>query len=218
MEKHHEKTHPHKKLSIKEALSFGWSTTKSNIPFFIGVLLITFAVNYTLTFVRQLFPEDLGGGGTLLFALLSLGMWIVTLEVQIGTMRLLLKFYDGKAPVFADLFSAFEKTLLSRYFVGSVLYGLAVILGLIFLVLPGIVLAIRFSFYGYLIVDKNLKPIEAFKKSWEITSGHAITLLVFGLLIMVINIAGALLLMVGLFVTIPVSMLSAAFLYRKLSS
>lgn len=100
--------------------------------------------------------------------------------------------------------------------VGSIIYGVIVSLGLILLIIPGIVWAIKFQFFDYLIIDKGLGPIDALEKSSEITRGVKLDLLTFGILIWIINLLGLLCLVVGLFVTIPITVVAKAFVYRKL--
>jgi uncharacterized membrane protein len=48
------------------------------------------------------------------------------------------------------------------------------------------------------------------------TRGNTWNLFFFGILIGLINILGLLCLVVGLFITVPLSMLASAFIYRKL--
>ena len=73
------------------------------------------------------------------------------------------------------------------------------------------------QFYKFLIVDKgDIGPIESLKESWKMTKGYAWNLFLFLILIALLNILGVILFGVGLFVTIPISLLSYAILYRKL--
>ena len=104
-----------------------------------------------------------------------------------------------------------------NYIIASIATGVVVIVGLILLVIPGIYLAIRLQFYKFLIVDKgDIGPIESLKESWKMTKGYAWNLFLFLILIALLNILGVILFGVGLFVTIPISLLSYAILYRKL--
>jgi uncharacterized membrane protein len=66
------------------------------------------------------------------------------------------------------------------------------------------------------VIDKNLEPVEAVKTSWRMTKGNVWNLFFFGILLGLINILGFLCLIVGLFITVPLSMLATAFVYRKL--
>ena len=115
-------------------------------------------------------------------------------------------------------FQTFSPVILSffDYLIGSILYGLIVVVGLILLIIPGIIWAIKFQFFDYLIVDKGLGPIDALEKSSDITRGVKWDLFAFGILLAIINILGFLCLVVGLFVTIPVTLVAMAFVYREL--
>jgi uncharacterized membrane protein len=72
--------------------------------------------------------------------------------------------------------------------------------------------------YGYVIVDRGLGPIDALKRSAAITHGARLALFGFAIVLMLLNIVGALALLIGLFVTIPISMVAMAYVYRKLDS
>lgn len=63
----------------------------------------------------------------------------------------------------------------------AILYGLAVGIGCIFLIVPGIIIALGLSMSTYLAVDTDLGPVDALKKSWEMMKGHKWEYFVFGL-------------------------------------
>ena len=86
------------------------------------------------------------------------------------------------------------------------------------LIVPGIIWAIKFQYYGYFIVDKGLGPIKALEASSELTDGIKWDLFLFGLLLFCINILGLLCLLIGSFATVPTTMLAYTFVYRKLES
>ena len=98
----------------------------------------------------------------------------------------------------------------------SVMLGLIVIGGTLLLIIPGIIWAVKFQFYGYFIVDEQAGPVEALIKSSMITEGAKWDLFIFGFCIGVINMLGALMLIVGLFATIPTTMVALAYVYRRL--
>ena len=84
------------------------------------------------------------------------------------------------------------------------------------LIVPGVIWAIKYQFFAYLIVDKKMGPWEAIQKSGEMTAGNKGNLFLLGLILALINIAGAICLLVGLFATIPTTMLAIVYVYRKL--
>ena len=60
--------------------------------------------------------------------------------------------------------------------------------------------------------------MDSLKKSSAMTSGIKMNLFLFAFLLVVINIAGALALIIGLFVTIPTTIMATVYVYRKLLS
>jgi uncharacterized membrane protein len=72
-------------------------------------------------------------------------------------------------------------------------------------------------FSGFLVIDRGLGPIQALKESHRITQGYKWTLFVFCLLLVLVNLAGLLALVVGIFVSAPVSLLALTHAYRVLS-
>jgi uncharacterized membrane protein len=138
---------------------------------------------------------------------------VVNLIIGIGIINICLKFLDNQKPKYKDLF--YYKPIVN-YFLASLLEGLIVVGGFILLIIPGIFFALRLQFTSYLVVDKKLGPVEAIKTSWKITGGNAWNLFFFGILLGLINILGVLCLLIGLFVTVPLSMLATTFVYRKL--
>jgi uncharacterized membrane protein len=71
-------------------------------------------------------------------------------------------------------------------------------------------------FVPYLIVDKKMSVGDALRESSRMTLGRKWQLLGFLGLVVLINILGAILLLVGLLVSIPVTMLAFAHAYRTL--
>ncbi len=197
------------KFSTKEALRFGWNTFKAHSGFFISVLAAVLLINLGLNAIGALVSDSAA-----LSLLVGVVSWILQVLISIGLLRIPLKFLDGQKGEFGDLVSGGRWFV--NYLIASVLYALMVLGGLVLLIVPGIILGIRFQFFGYLIVDKNLGATEALKKSWAMTKGSVWDLFLLGVVLALLNLAGALVLMVGLFVSVPVTILAMAFVYRKL--
>jgi len=53
--------------------------------------------------------------------------------------------------------------------IGSLIYIMLTVLGLLAFIVPGIIIAVRLSFYCFFIVLDDLKPIDALKKSAQVT-------------------------------------------------
>ena len=202
------------KFSIGEALRFGWDTTRRNLWFFIGLLIVVGLINS--------FPDIINGitqiSKTLpvLNLILVAVFTIVNFIVQLGMIKILLKFCDNQPGRFSDLFSCAH--LFFKMVGASIVYALIVLVGFILLIVPGIIWSIQFGYYIYLIVDKDLGPIQALKMSSKITRGSKRHLFVFALAIVGVILLGVLALFVGLLVAIPIVSLAGAFVYRKLLS
>jgi uncharacterized membrane protein len=74
-----------------------------------------------------------------------------------------------------------------------------VMLGFIMLIIPGIIIACRLSFVGFLVMDKGLDPITAVEESWRMTRGYGWTIFGMAILSFFIIIAGLCLIVVGVF-------------------
>jgi uncharacterized membrane protein len=198
------------KFSKKEAIRFGWNTMKSNLGFFI-VLLIVWVLLYSVPFIiaEMVLRVNIFLGNVLFIADFAL-----TIIISIGLVKIALRFCDNDKGRFTDLFSQYR--LFFKYLFGLILYSLIVLGGTLLLIIPGIIWGIKFWFFDYFIVDKKLGPIEALKGSSAITRGVKWDLFVFFLLLLGINLLGALSLLIGLFATIPTTMVAWAFVYRKL--
>jgi len=199
-----------KNFSMSEAVDFGWDTMKSNIGFFTGLLIVAVLINIIPDIIAMILEED----APFLSIIVQIASFVLSMIIGMGLIKISLRFCDGEKGEFSDLFSCYP--LFINYLIGSILCGLIVMVGLILLIIPGIIWAIQFYFYDYLIIDRGLGPVDALKKSSEITKGVKWDLFVFGILLGIINLLGLICLGVGLFVTIPTTMVAMAFVYRKL--
>jgi uncharacterized membrane protein len=191
------------KFSKGEAIKFGWSTTTGNLGLFVFAIL-------TLLII-QLMPMILTQSVVVMIVGTLLG-FVVTM----GIFRMSLRFIDGENGELVDLFATFP--LLINYIIATILVSIIVMIGMLFFVIPGIILGIRLQLYTWVIVDKQVGPLEALQRSWEITRGSAWNLFLLGLLLGLVNILGMLALGVGVLVTGPLSMVAMGYAYRQLES
>lgn len=202
-------------LSAKEMVRFGWNTFKQRPWFFVGLTLAIFVLGWVISFLQGILEAGLGSDGLGSMIPFVVGFLLNTL-IGIGTIAVYLKAHDSLESV--QIQDLWHPHLYLWYLAVSVLVGAAVMLGLILLIVPGIIAGLMFQFAPYLVVDRGHTPIDAMKASKKLTDGHKWELFVLGLLLLLINIAGAICLLVGLFVSVPVSYLAIAHAYRTLSS
>ena len=199
-------------LSITTALRFGWTTFRARPGLCVGIfgtLFASWAVLETLVVATHRFGVGVNLSLHLLFLLFFSGL-------KLGFFRIALSLHDGGAPVYGDLFASLRGG--PRLLGAGLLYLLGVILGLAALVVPGVYLAMRFSQCGFAIAAEDLTIEASFRRSGELTRGSLPALLGFSALLVVINLAGAALLGLGLIVTQPVTVLAMASVYRQLEA
>ncbi|MFH1186580.1 MAG: hypothetical protein V1697_00200 [Candidatus Levyibacteriota bacterium] len=199
-------------FSKKEAIKLGFQTAKKNIIFFIGIFVIVTLVFALTTLIQSstVFNKDAAS-----FIIGNILVFVVNMVIDMGLIRIAIKFADHEKPVFSDLF--YTPSLIN-YILTSVMSSVIVLIGLVLFIVPGIIFALKIQFSSYLVVDKGLGPVEAIQKSWRMTKGVKWNLFLFALLLMFINLAGLIALVVGLFISVPLTMVANAFVYRKLLS
>lgn len=200
-----------KRFAMGDAVSFGWETVKGNAGFFIVLLIVAFLIQA----LPQLIANAVAGHFPLISIFLNLASSVLSIVVQLGLIKVSLKYCDNGKGKLDDLLSSFD--ILLKYFAAYIIYSLIILGGLLLLIVPGIIWAIKYSLFPYFIIDEGAGPIEAIKASGRATDGAKADLCLFGLLLLAINLAGALVFFVGLFITIPLSMIAYACVYRELS-
>jgi uncharacterized membrane protein len=199
-----------KDFNINESLSFGWNIMKENLWFFVGILIVF----WLLTGIPSIAANNLQEKAAGIALLLRIIQFVLQTILSIGLIHIQIKFLEGKKPEFGDLFN-FQKHFW-RVLGASILFGLMVGVGFIFLIVPGIYLALRFQYFAYCIVDRNAGVTDSFRQSTHITHSVKWKLLGFSILIGLINVLGFLCLFIGLFVTVPTTMMAIVFVYRRL--
>lgn len=198
------------RFSKPQALRFGWDVWRNNIGFFIKVLLIVLLVQV----VSGLVSVHEENKTSLLMVFVNIFYNVVGIIISMGFVKISLGFCDGKKPEIGDLFNVYP--LFFIFLLGSIFYGLIVLGGFLLLIIPGIILGIQFQFFSYFIIDQKAGPIEALKKSARLTRGVKFELFIFNMMVLGINLLGIFALFVGVLITMPVTMVASAFVYRKL--
>ena len=203
-----------RKFSWEEAVKYGWRATLDHLGFFIKAMIIVFVISISLGLVTKMTQESM----PVLSLITNLTGVFFSLLFGVGLIKIYLKICEGKQPELRDLLFGITPGLMLRYLFAVLLYTLIFIGGFILFIIPGIIWLMQFQFCTYLVIDKGLGPVAALKKSSRITKGAKWDLLVLTCLSVLINLAGVLALGIGLFVTIPLTMLALTSAYRKLLS
>jgi uncharacterized membrane protein len=199
------------KFSIKEALKYGWDTFKANVPFFIGFMVVMSLLTIVPDYIAEkiLEPKSIG------LISVKIVLRLIGLILGMASTRISLDIHDSSRPNLSQLGEMVPQ--IPSYLFGKIIYGLIVLVGLILLVVPGIMVAYMFLYVGYLIIDRNLGPVAALQESRALTDGYKMDLFLFSLVVAGVNILGVVCLFVGVFVTIPVTLMASVYVYRRLS-
>ncbi len=125
------------RFSLGGSFRFAWTVVRGNFLFLLAVLLLAMIISSIPDVLgRILFADSVPARLLLLFVSVFLQS-----VVTMGLVRVSLLFVDGREATFSDLFAC--ASLFPAYFLASVLYGLMVFFGMLLLVVPGIILAIK---------------------------------------------------------------------------
>ncbi len=148
------------------------------------------------------------GVGNLLDGLLSVFF-------SIGQVRLFLQAARGRTPDFGVLFSGMDR--FPAVFVAGLIAGILYIIGFVLLIVPMFILIYGLYFATWFVVDHQLGPVEALKKSWEVTNGHKLNLFLFSLLSILVGLAGCAACLVGIYAAQAVIGVASAIIFLRLT-
>lgn len=176
-------------LQYGELFDRAWNRMKNRLPLVAGVTLM------------YLMACSLVGGVPVAGA-------VLTAVFHAGYMVSIIKICEKNQMGFEDFFWAFmDGNRLLQLILLSLISVIAVAVGFICLVIPGIYLSVAlFLAFPYFII-KNPDAVESIKASLRMTKNHWWQMLGLLLLVGLLNIAGALCLGVGVLLSIPMSML-----------
>ncbi len=116
--------------------------------------------------------------GTLIYcAIMGVASWtylgelIVTGPMTFGFVLFVMCLVDMRRSDLNLLFKGFERFV--QTLVAGLLYSLAVGVGLMFLIVPGIILALGFGMTFFIMAeDPTISGVDALQRSWEMTRGY----------------------------------------------
>lgn len=197
------------KFSIGEAIKAGWEKAKSNVGSFFLILVGSWIISAIISAFATGVKDT-----PALVMLITLLSWLVGIFLQMGIFRVALKVLDGGKAAMADF--ALNPEQFGKFLLGAIFYSIITGVGFVLLIIPGIIWGIRLQFIPYLIIEKNLNPMDALKRSWDITRNQTWNLFLFGLVGFLVGLLGFIALIIGLFWAIPTIIIAVAFVYRKL--
>ncbi len=206
--------------SSSEAVSLGWARFKDAWPVLVGsYFVMTLIVGglgqvpAVLTVMKVVEPAS--SGYYLVLAASTVVSQCVGAFLQVGLLRVWLDAARGNPLSFGVLFSGGDRFL--PMLGATILMLLAIGLGLVLLIVPGIIVSLGFFAAGFFVVDAEMGPIEALKASWAVTKGQKMN--IFGLALAGVGLAivGMLMCCVGFFATLPIYGVASAIVFVRLT-
>jgi hypothetical protein len=188
----------------------GWRLFKSRASVFVVSMLFLFLSWAVLEIAVVLLHRF----GFVVWLVLHLGWLFLFSGMLVGLHVMALKSVDGEIPRVGDLFGSLERS--PAYLLALSIYCLAVSGGLVFLIVPGIYLAIRYCLFAQVITDTSASALAALRRAAALAHGNWAPLGALFLIAFLLNIAGMALLGIGLVISFPVSLLAIAGFYRSL--
>jgi uncharacterized membrane protein len=164
----------------------------------------------------RMVTTDLGNYAlmTLLYVVINSFASIVTQgPLTVGFHRYTMKKIFNRPTEIGDMFKGFDFFLPA--FVATLLISLFVSIGVVLCIIPGLIVAAMYKFTYLFILDKRMDFWPAMQASHEVVKNDYLGYTLFMLALAGINILGALCCIVGLFVTIPLSIVAITVAYQE---
>lgn len=229
-----------KPFSVNETIAAAWEVAKKNIWVVMGFTAVQFVIMFIFSSVLALFFGKQSATGALLQNII---IQLADAFIAVAMYQVFFKLIDDEEQVeFPDFVPNVLKAfnfLLVKLIMGAVaVLFISVVAGLYFInspeintaepfswkmlpiliiiAIPIFYMSIRLFFVLCFIVDQESGSTESISQSWTLTSGHFWSLFWLFLVILGINILGALAFFVGLLFTIPFSSLILMIAYRQM--
>ena len=224
-------TQPSAPFAVGEALGFAWNRFKENWLFWVLFVLLTFVVGAIFNagsigdYQNQV--RDAADPGASLGMGLAIGTGMSVGSSSLGIIGSLLTSVLGALGINAALreVSGEKATWGTLFKVNS--YGMIILTALLLLVagfvglllcgLGLIALAIFAPFTYHNVVDRGMGAWQAFTSSFRLVGKNFGPVFLLELALLGINIVGAIVCGLGLFITIPLSLVALAFAFRRLT-
>ncbi len=204
-------------FSLPDMLKASWQVSFPQILILIGAWCVTQGVPIAVTMVAGLIGgiADLASGHGLHGPGAFLSIVVGTLSFLYffpGWITVATKAASGQSVRVGEVLCSLD--LILKMSGLMILAVMAVSIGCIFLVLPGVYLAVKLQLSPYFLVDMELGPIESMRCSWRATEGVFWKLLLFDFIFIILNWIGSMIIVGTVFTSIAFAV-GAALIYRS---
>ncbi len=157
-----------KEFDVSETISYAFRGARKHIFFFLGLSILILFIHKVMG-VTVSVMHDTGLLPGLIATVLAFVFYFISLSLYLLYIKSALRICEEETPRFSDFRHCLSVSI--KYFFATIMYSLMVGIGLLFLIIPGVILGIKFAYFPFLILEENMGPIQAFKRSSEITMG-----------------------------------------------
>jgi uncharacterized membrane protein len=202
-----------------EAFSYGWDTTVDNFEFLIHtyILYVLFLIIPGTFFILTVVFSVTGDYAlAVVFGIIMLITGaVIVMSLYIGYLKVALLICDDERVRTADLKPTIDE--FSRTTQVVILYLAIVGVGLLLLIIPGIIWSLKYYACTWIVLDEGVGPVDALRKSADITNGLIWELFVFGLQSVFLLMLGVFLCLIGIAATAPTVLFAATYVYRNMA-
>jgi hypothetical protein len=212
-------------LDIGGCITRSWQVLREHFWPVVGIsflaLLLIGAADQVIGLISKPAMDDLlrehkisVGGMVIIFAT-SLVSTVLSTIMMGGLMKYYLKLLRGEAATIGDAFSGFSLAAGPLALLGLVT-GLLTFIGYALCLLPGVYLNVAWLFAIPLVIDRQMDFWNAMELSRKVVSKHWFVVFAFGLIAGLVASSGIVVCCVGIFVTIPLGVMSLLCAYEDI--
>jgi hypothetical protein len=196
-----------KVFDITDVLKNSWEHFKKAPGLFIGLLLFSVAASILINVLFSFIPP----------IALSIISAAATSYIMLSFVKASLLVINGETPGWNVLKN--DKNLYLKFFVTTILLSIIFMIASILFIIPLFLAMAIFYPVPYIVADKkDIGIIEAFKRSWAITTPQFVSCLIFIIVICIFAIVAMIPLGLGLLIAAPMIYISGAIIYKKLDA
>jgi uncharacterized membrane protein len=199
-----------------EAFSYGWDKTIDNFEYLIRtyILYVLFLIIPGIFFILTIVCAVKGYYPlVVVFGIIMLITGaVIAMSFYIGYLKVALLVCDEEQIRVADLMPTVDEFL--RVVQVVILYLAIVGVGLLLFIIPGIIWSIKYYACTWIVLDEGKRPVEALRKSADMTRGLIWELFIFGLQSVFLLVLGVLLCLICITATAPTVLFAATYVYR----
>ncbi len=199
--------------SFSEALSMTWQTIKnnSNVSLLTAIIILVFSLSSnSIQFMINYRVHDYN----VYFHPFFLVNWIINFFISIGLLNIALSYAYDKTAIISNFTTTMNKYL--KTFVAGLLFALILYIGFILLIIPGIIILLRYQYCTLFILKYDTGIIDSFKLSAKLTEGNRMDLFVFGIVSILFGLLGVIACGIGIYVTYPIAIACWVYTFYRL--